>query len=156
MNRIEYDNISQLPEPHRKQAAEMLARQNSPQVERDRRAGPDHIPDVGNMVTRYHSETESAFQITVINLLKGNGWRVHAERKARSAKGWMTPIQGDTGFPDIVAVRPPRIIFAELKGQAGKIEPEQYHWLMMVGHCEMVETYCWRPADIERIKDCVR
>ncbi len=48
-------------------------------------------------------ESETNFQLKVIQLARTGGWElVHAERAARTGKGWRTPIQGDRGFFDLV------------------------------------------------------
>lgn len=99
--------------------------------------------------------SEADWQRTVIDLAKVYGWKVHAERYARTKDGrWMTPIQGDAGFPDIVLVRcrdgQRQIIFAELKSETGKVSPEQQEWLDLLG------GFLWRPSDYERIKEIIR
>jgi VRR-NUC domain len=59
----------------------------------------------------------------------------------------------EPGFPDLVLLRPPRLIFAELKVGRGRLSKPQRAWrddLEAVG----VEVYTWWPADrpaIERI-----
>jgi hypothetical protein len=77
----------------------------------------------------------------------------------------------DAGFPDLVLARPPRLIVAELKTEAGRVTLAQQGWLddfATVGsdlaamlasrgvHVARpaVETYVWRPSDraeVERI-----
>ena len=56
------------------------------------------------------------------------------------------------GFPDLVLVKPPRIIFAELKRQRGRVRPMQTVWLDALGGCAGVETYLWRPSDLDEIR----
>ena len=64
--------------------------------------------------------TEREFQRAVVELARLMGWRVHHTRPALTRAGeWRTPIQGDAGFPDLVLCRPPRLILAELKRNAG-------------------------------------
>ncbi len=78
------------------------------------------------------------------------GWlRYHTYRSKHSP----------AGFPDLVLVRPPRVIFAELKrdlgvkgGAAGVgPTPDQERWLEALGRCPGVERYLWRPADIDTV-----
>jgi hypothetical protein len=52
-----------------------------------------------------------------------------------------------------VLVRPPEIIFAELKTLRGRVRPEQTVWLGMLAACGL-ETYIWRPSDLDEV--CVR
>jgi hypothetical protein len=89
------------------------------------------------------------------SLTKIYGWRMaFTQYSLRSPKG----------FPDLVLVRPPRLIFAELKSEIGKTTPEQDQWLedlRTVRHeqrlsDEAIEVYLWRPTDIERIAEILR
>jgi hypothetical protein len=50
------------------------------------------------------------------------------------------------GLPDLLLVRPPRIIFAELKVKSGFVTPSQKQWLDLLGGCPGVETYLWTPG----------
>jgi hypothetical protein len=55
------------------------------------------------------------------------------------------------GWPDDVLCRPPRLLFAELKADRGVVSRAQRDWLDQLDACTQVETYVWRPADIEDI-----
>lgn len=117
--------------------------------------------------------SETAFASQVEDLLKMFGWRWIHFRPAWTGRGYRTPIRGwdpdgykGMGFPDYVAVRPPRLIFAELKDQYTKPEAEQEAWLNMLRECEIkpvklgialsVEVYLWRPSQIEEIAEILR
>ena len=50
-------------------------------------------------------------------------------------------------------VRPPNVVFAELKTEVGKVGPEQRGWLDALGRCEGVEAGLWRPGDWKRIEE---
>ena len=109
--------------------------------------------------------SETAFLSQLLDLLKLFGWkyehtfeqRIYARRTSK-------------GFPDIVAVRPPRLIFAELKSEAGKVTTEQETWLEDLKECMRMitlvpmvsgkklpleplipsfEVYLWRPSQLE-------
>lgn len=68
------------------------------------------------------------------------GWRCyHPWLSARS-----TP-----GFPDLVLVRPPRILFVELKTERGKVTPAQQAWLDALAACPGCEVDLWRPRDLD-------
>lgn len=96
---------------------------------------------------------EAEFQSGVIEYARLRGWMVHAERPARTKSGWVTPIQGDAGWPDLVLTRGGRLLFIELKGARGKVSEAQAVWhsaLRLTGHPVLV----WRPDDwpeIERV-----
>ncbi len=102
---------------------------------------------------------EEDLQRLVIAWLKSQGWLTHAERKSINRKGvWSTPIQGDAGFPDIVAVHPgpdswtARILFAELKSRVGKYSSEQVAWITAIGQAG-IEIYCIDVDDFQSFKD---
>ena len=81
-----------------------------------------------------------------INLAQLLGWRVAHFRPARTAKGWRTAMQGDTGFPDLVLVEPRDrwmrpIMWVELKSEKGTLSPDQEAWrdaLLLAGQHEAV------------------
>ena len=55
------------------------------------------------------------------------------------------------GFPDLVLVRPPRLIAAELKAENGRLTASQTEWLDALGRCPGIETYVWRPQDLDHV-----
>lgn len=86
--------------------------------------------------------SERAFQAQVADLAKWTGWMIyHTHFSTHSA----------AGFPDLVLARAPRLIFAELKTERGKLSPEQSGWLGDLTGVPGVETYCWRPKDVAEI-----
>ena len=90
--------------------------------------------------------SEKVFQATVLELAHLEGWlSYHTHDSRRSA----------AGFPDLVLVRPPRVIFAELKTAKGAMSPQQRLWIAALGACE-VEAYIWRPADWPDIEQALR
>lgn len=104
---------------------------------------------------------EQAWQGRIEGAARLYGWRVyHTHDSRRSAPG----------FPDLVMVRGPELIFAELKTDTGRVKPEQAEWLEALrvvaravamgweclaeevadgGPCppSLVDVYLWRPAD---------
>jgi len=76
-------------------------------------------------------------------------------RKAARRNGWAdyhTAISmgAPAGFPDLVLVRPPVIIIAELKSARGRLSSSQRAWLERFQQCSIpgrIETYIWRPND---------
>jgi len=97
---------------------------------------------------------EAEFQKQVVALAKQLGWLVMHTRPALNRSGkWSTPIQGHRGFPDLVLSHANRgTVFAELKGEKGRVAPEQQVWLdtLAAGGCEV---HIWRPADLQKIAD---
>lgn len=107
------------------------------------------------------SETDLLSQ--VIDLAHLYGWKLAHFRPAMTKWGWRTAVSGDgKGFPDCVLVRPPRLIFAELKAEDGKLRPEQEEWLELLRECQrqaepygrllMAEVYVWRPSQFDEIR----
>lgn len=90
---------------------------------------------------------ESEFQDAVIEYARIYGWRVAHFRPARTASGWRTAVAADgKGFPDLTMVRGTRLAVAELKGERGRVGPDQQAWLDAL-KAAGVETYIWRPSD---------
>src|SRR5436190_21301303 len=91
---------------------------------------------------------EQSFQTVVVEVARLAGWRVAHFRPARTKNGWKTPVTADgAGWPDLVLVRPPRLIFAELKSETGELRPNQTEWLDVLRLLPSAETYLWRPKD---------
>lgn len=85
------------------------------------------------------------------------GWRRIHFRPAQKADGtWVTPIEGEPGYPDWTMVRGPRLVIAELKSQKGRYRDGQEAWLDALGLVPGVETYTWRPSDIPEIRRILR
>lgn len=103
--------------------------------------------------------SEAAFQGRIIDLAKLTGWRAHAERPAQFRDGrWATHIQGHAGFLDLVLLRPPRLIFAEVKRslKGRQATPEQQIWLTQLSAVPGVEVYLWTPEGWDDIVDLLR
>ncbi len=108
------------------------------------------------MMSGYADISEKAFTAQVIALLRWYKWRCAHFRPAMTKRGrWITAMSGDVGFPDIVASRRERLIFAELKTAKGKPTPAQYEWLKSLGGAP-VEVYLWRPAMIDEIETILK
>jgi len=106
--------------------------------------------------------SEKEFQSQIIDLAHRLGWYIVHFRPAMTKDGWRTPVQGDgAGFFDCIMFKPPRIIFAELKSEKGKLTKGFFtkrrytmgeeDWLEVLQRCQAVETYVWRPTDFETI-----
>jgi hypothetical protein len=92
--------------------------------------------------------TEAECQRAIVEAATLAGWRCHAERTSRTQSGgWATAIQGHPGFPDLVLVRPPRLLFVELKRKPNKVEPEQWLWINHLNEIDQNVEACivWVP-----------
>ncbi len=100
--------------------------------------------------------TEKQFAQTVINMARAYGWIVGCTHDSRKS---------EPGEPDLRMVHPDqrRVIFAELKTEKGRLSkghwnlrqtrwlPGQDDWLEALRQCPGVETYLWRPSDMDEI-----
>jgi hypothetical protein len=93
---------------------------------------------------------ERDFQVEVVRLARLFGWRVFyipdwmyrlamasMKRMRRTDRDWP-----DHGFPDLVLVKPPRIIFAELKAGRNKATEDQLAWHDDLRACGLT-VYVW-------------
>lgn len=91
--------------------------------------------------------TERDFMRQVMDLAGILGWvTYHPMLSKWSERGW----------PDLAMVRPPRFILAELKRETGKTSVHQDRWLALLRECPGVETYLWRPSDLDTIAGILR
>lgn len=83
---------------------------------------------------------ERELQAYVEAMLKAFGWRYYHTHDSRHSAA---------GFFDLVAVRPPRVVFVELKSETGKLTEAQMAWYddleLVFRYCKPGEVYVWRP-----------
>ena len=102
-------------------------------------------------------EKEDAFLRKIIVMAHLYQWTVAHFRPARTATGWATAVQGDgKGFPDLVLLRAPRLLFAEAKSAKGRLSPEQAAWLELLRQVPGVEVKTWRPSMWDEIETELR
>jgi len=61
----------------------------------------------------------------------------------------------EKGYPDCCFAKPGRLIFAELKSEAGKVSEKQQEWLDIL-RAAGAETYLWKPSQFEEIVKILR
>lgn len=91
--------------------------------------------------------TERDFQGEVLAAARLLGWRCYHTLDSRGSAA---------GFPDIVAVRGPRLIMAELKRQKGTVSDAQQAWLDDLAKVETLDTFLWRPSDWPAVEEALR
>ena len=85
--------------------------------------------------------TEKQFLSQIVDLLKLFHWKFeHTFEQGVYAR------RTSKGFPDIVAVRPPRLLFIELKSEKGKLTEDQEAWIDALEGCQKVITT--EPLDV--------
>lgn len=104
--------------------------------------------------------TEKEWQKAVIVEAKKNGWLYYHPERAmvRNHDGsvrWLT--NGVPGFPDLVLVKPPTVLFLELKRDR-KSQPTdaQVQWVTAIQACSQVEAYVVSPMDAPDLFDLLR
>lgn len=81
--------------------------------------------------------TEKQLQANVVRLAKLLNWRVVHHYLS---------IKTEPGFPDLLLIRPPRMVVVELKSEKGKVTPAQEAWLDDF-RAVLEDVYVWRPKD---------
>ncbi len=104
--------------------------------------------------------SEAALQKAIIELAERLGWRVYHARPAMTAKGrWMTAAQGthSSGWPDLVMLRGPRIVVAELKTdrERSRVSEAQKQWLEAFeaagAQVCLWTPSAWRAGEVEEV-----
>lgn len=113
-------------------------------------------------------QTERSFQAQVIRAAELLGWRVrhdsatnqrqtcascHAMLRCASCGTEPRIIRNAAGMLDLLLIRRPRVVWAELKSDRGKLTDEQLTMLTEL-RASGQEAYLWKPKDwptIERI-----
>lgn len=86
---------------------------------------------------------EHDYESRVVELARKLGYQAVHARPCREKSGrWTTPLT-EKGWPDWCFIRPPRIVFAELKGTHTPLRREQQPFLDTLRACGL-EAYLWR------------
>jgi hypothetical protein len=86
--------------------------------------------------------TEAELQALLIDAARLHGWYVFHDRDSRG---------NAAGFPDLVLIRPPRVLFVELKSPRGRVRHEQAAVLELLADCDTISSGLVRPADVDRL-----
>lgn len=86
------------------------------------------------------SMSEAELQGVIIEMAELYGWVWHHETDSRRTR---------PGFPDLVLVRPPTVMFIECKTVRGRIRPDQQTWLDALEGCDRVVSSVVRPGDLD-------
>lgn len=99
---------------------------------------------------------EREFATQVEHLLDLFGWLwKHDEPAVRQSGKWATSFRGARGFPDYIATRDGRLVFAEIKNERGRLTSSQVLWLETL-QTTSAEVYVWRPGDLYEVKEVLR
>jgi hypothetical protein len=86
--------------------------------------------------------TEQAFQETVQQAADLYGWWWYHTNDSRRSR---------PGFPDLVLIKPPKVIFLEVKREKGRLTVAQADVLAMLSDCSEVQAGVVRPSDWEQV-----
>jgi hypothetical protein len=90
---------------------------------------------------------EKEFMAQVVAYAEANHWLVYHTYNSQRCQA---------GFPDLVLLRPPQLLFAELKTDAGQVTPEQQMWMDCLLAVPGIGVHLWRPADLGQIEEALR
>jgi Holliday junction resolvase len=90
------------------------------------------------------SERERDFMDKLLGAAVPAGWMVYHTYDSR---------RSTAGFPDLVLVKPPVVVFAELKTEKGTPSKAQDEWLEQLGLCTDLSVHLWRPSDWDEIEE---
>lgn len=79
--------------------------------------------------------TEAEWQALVVQYARLHGWQVFHHLDSRGT---------EPGWPDLVLIRPPDLVVAELKSERGKLTPSQEKTIAALTECG-IEAHVWRP-----------
>lgn len=107
-----------------------------------RKVAPDHsmmtADEYNDALMAAMSEAE--FQRWVVGQAQMHGWQreliYHTHDSSKSQRG----------FPDLVLVKPPRVLLWELKSMRGRVSPAQERWVAAFKECGM-EAAILYPCD---------
>jgi hypothetical protein len=86
--------------------------------------------------------TEADLQALIEDAAHLHGWLVFHDNDAR---------RNIAGFPDLVLVNPPRVVFLELKSDKGRVRPEQQRWMRALEQCHTLSSAVVRPSDADDV-----
>ena len=89
---------------------------------------------------------ERDLQRNVQELARAYGW---ADWHVLRSKGMRA------GFPDLVLIRPPDLVWVELKSEKGRLSPAQKEMHEMLRACGQ-QVYLWYPGNEEEIMEVLR
>lgn len=87
--------------------------------------------------------SEREWQAFVIQYAQIRGWWVYHTLHSQGSQA---------GFPDLVLIRGPQLIWAELKSERGRLSPTQRMVAKLLLGCHQ-EYYLWRPSDQAKVME---
>jgi hypothetical protein len=86
--------------------------------------------------------SEKAFMDTILQAAEIYGWFAYHTYDSR---------RSTAGFPDLVLIKPPHVLFLEVKRENGRLTVAQADVLALLWDCDDVKAAMVRPSDWEQI-----
>ena len=105
--------------------------------------------------------TEKRFQSQVLAYAAMMGWSAwhdnatNAPRRCSGCGQTRSLPRNTAGLPDLVLIRRPRVVWAELKAERGRLRPAQKAWIEELRACGQA-VYVWRPSSWEEVERVLR
>lgn len=94
-----------------------------------------------------------------LNPLTEKQWMAQVKEIA-GFRGWLWSHPFDSrrstpGYPDAVLVRPPRVLFVELKSDKGVLTLDQIIWKEALEACPGISYYLWKPSQWSEVVEAL-
>jgi hypothetical protein len=105
--------------------------------------------------------SERRFMAQVVRLAELLGWRAwhdnatNAPRACKACAARLPVVRNAAGMLDLILMRRPRVVWAELKADRGKLTDEQLATLIEL-RASHQEAYVWKPSDWKTIERILR
>ena len=86
--------------------------------------------------------TETDLQTLIVDVAEQCGWLVFHDNDSR---------RNNAGFPDLVLVKPPRVVFMALKSDKGTLRPAQQVWMGHLLECDTIASAVVRPEHLDLV-----
>ncbi len=87
--------------------------------------------------------TGEALQDAIVQTAQLHGWYWFHDTDSR---------RNNAGLPDLILIKPPRVLFVEVKGDGDRLRPEQAHVLDLLAECDTIASGVVGPDDLEAIQ----
>ena len=91
--------------------------------------------------------SEKKYQAMVLKTARELGWLVYHTYDSRRSQ---------EGFPDLVMVKPPHVLFVELKSADGERDVDQLEWGDNLERCDQVEYRENKPAQWDELVELLQ
>lgn len=86
---------------------------------------------------RIPPQSERQFQGEVVKVAKLHRWWAYHTLDSRGSQA---------GWPDLVLIKPPRLLFWELKIGSAQLRDEQFECMQLLASCSQIQVQVMRPS----------